>query len=187
MRFAYQNRGSALLHWNGRSAPYQSRAGETRSLGAYYPTHRNSTALRRYGTRAWDRNWNRGTGGSALSYEHDRPLGAYDVPLPGAPEVVGGYEAPQPGAAIVHLGDYVTTGDDAPKAPADQHGEDDVIDMIMGASSLTRVVAGALSAWHGVKRHRGSALWGAVWFAGGYAFPLLTPVLSLAQGYGKAK
>jgi len=33
MRFAYKRRGGPLLDWDGRSAPYQSRAGETRSLG----------------------------------------------------------------------------------------------------------------------------------------------------------
>jgi hypothetical protein len=33
MRFAYKRRGGPLLDWDGRTAPYQSRAGETRSLG----------------------------------------------------------------------------------------------------------------------------------------------------------
>jgi hypothetical protein len=34
MRFAYKRRGGPLLDWDGRTAPYQSRAGETRSLGS---------------------------------------------------------------------------------------------------------------------------------------------------------
>ena len=34
MRFAYKRRGGPLLDWSGPTAPYQSRAGETRSLGS---------------------------------------------------------------------------------------------------------------------------------------------------------
>jgi hypothetical protein len=34
MKFAYTRRGGPLLNWSGPTAPYQSRAGETRSLGS---------------------------------------------------------------------------------------------------------------------------------------------------------
>jgi hypothetical protein len=178
MRFAYQNRGGGMVRWDGRTAPAQTRAGDTRSLGDFYPTHRSSSALRRYGGRNWQ-NWNPRYGGSAIEYEHDRALGAYDVPLPGAPEIVGAYEPPQPGAALVHLGNYVTVG-----AAEDEPG---LLDRLANPSSLTRKVSAALSAYHGIKRNKGSLLWGALWFAGGYAMPLLVPIASLAQGYAKPK
>lgn len=45
----------------------------------------------------------------------------------------------------------------------------------------------AASAYHGSKRHGGSIGWGIAWGALGGLFPVLTPAIGAAQGYGKCK
>ena len=47
------------------------------------------------------------------------------------------------------------------------------------------LASAAASGYHGVKRHRGSVAWGAAWFLLGGVFPVLTPVVAVAQGYAK--
>lgn len=54
--------------------------------------------------------------------------------------------------------------------------------VIVGGLAL--VSAGA-SAYHGYKRNGGSIGWGLGWGALGLLFPILTPSVALAQGYGK--
>jgi hypothetical protein len=181
MKFAYTRRGGPLLDWSGPTPPYPTRAGETRSLGDFYPTVRTSSALRRYGARGPRH------GGAAVNYEHSRSLGSLDVPRPGAPEVIGGYEPPQPGAAIIHLGGYI------PEGAARTYGQ-----QMLGAdpeqkptlwqdikavsdSPLYRKTAAAAAAYHGVKQHNGSILWGALWAVGGYSLPTFTIFAALAQ------
>jgi hypothetical protein len=177
MRFAYQNRGSGMVRWDGRTAPSQSRGADARSLGAYYPTTRTSAAVRRYGVRNW-MDWNPTEGGMAIDYENHRPLaGTSDIPRPGSPEVVGEYGVAAPGAALVDLGGYITTGPTTVGASSDEDT----------GKNFTRVLAASLSGYHGVRRNGGSVFWGAVWFAAGYTMPILTPVVSLAQGFGKSK
>lgn len=63
-----------------------------------------------------------------------------------------------------------------------------------GRSSTGRVVWGLLAAaslgasvYHGVKRHGGSIGWGLAWGAAGAVFPVVTPAIAAAQGYGKCK
>lgn len=53
-------------------------------------------------------------------------------------------------------------------------------------SSYLALASGAVSAFHGYRRNK-SIGWGAVWFVLGTIFPIVTPVIALAQGYGKAK
>lgn len=122
MKFAYARTGGPLLNWSGPTPPYPTRAGETRSLGDFYPTTRNSSAMRRYGVKDWDRPYNPVTGGQAMSYQNDRPLGSYDVPVPGGPEIIDGYESPQPGAPIIHLGDDGCTFELAHRRAHGMHG-----------------------------------------------------------------
>lgn len=43
----------------------------------------------------------------------------------------------------------------------------------------------AVSAYHGVKRHHGSAGWGVAWGSLGALFPVLTPAVAVAQGFAK--
>lgn len=203
MRFSYARRGGPLLDWSGPTPPSPTRAGETRSLGDFYPTQRSSNALRRYGgVRDWP--------GGAKGYEHDRALGYWgsavgyggagyrpapglgslDIPRPGAPEVVEGYESPAPGAAIVHLGgNYMPEGAarsygqtmlsaDAPPPPAK-------FDM-----GLVRKASALAAAYHGVKRNNGSILWGLLWAAAAFVAPLygtLVPAFAVAQGFGQSK
>ncbi len=45
----------------------------------------------------------------------------------------------------------------------------------------------AASAYHGSKRHGGSIGWGVGWGALGALFPILTPAIGAAQGFGKCK
>jgi len=51
----------------------------------------------------------------------------------------------------------------------------------IGALSL---LSAAASGYHGYKRNQ-SIGWGFVWFALGGMFPVFTPVIAVAQGYGK--
>lgn len=54
---------------------------------------------------------------------------------------------------------------------------------IWGALS---VVSGAASAYHGYRRNQ-SIGWGVWWFIMGSVFPVITPAIGLAQGFGKRK
>jgi hypothetical protein len=182
MRFAYKRRGGPLLNWSGPTPPYQSRAGETRSLGDFYATTRNSVALRRYGgTRDWP--------GGPKGYEHTRALGELNVPRPGAPEVVSGYESPEPGAATIHLGGYMPEGAargyGQTMLSADAPAPEKPFDM-----GLVRKASALAAAYHGVRRNNGSILWGLVWAAAAFVSPLygtLVPAFAMAQGFGEAR
>lgn len=209
MRFAYTRRGGPLLNWSGSTPPYPSRAGETKSLGDYYPTTRQSSALRRYGVKNWDRPYNPVTGGQAMSYDRDRPLGDLDVPRPGAPEIVSGYESPAPGAAIIHLGDDCTFEEAhrqahrksrglsgyMPEGAARAYGQtmlaaDEPKTGPLVSSRTLRRAAVLAAAYHGVRRHSGSVLWGLLWGAAAYIAPMngvIVPAIGVAQGYGQPK
>ncbi len=52
---------------------------------------------------------------------------------------------------------------------------------------LLVTTSGALSLYHGYKRHGGSLGWGLGWFALGTLFPVVTPTVAFAQGFGKRK
>jgi hypothetical protein len=54
------------------------------------------------------------------------------------------------------------------------------------AHFLTLAVAAA-SGYHGVRRNRGSVGWGALWFIAGGLFPIFTPIVAIAQGFGAPK
>lgn len=54
--------------------------------------------------------------------------------------------------------------------------------MVVGA--LVALSVGA-SAYHGYKRNHGSLGWGVAWGALGGLFPVITPAIALAQGFGK--
>jgi hypothetical protein len=135
-------------------------------------------------------------------------FGALDVPRPGAPEIIEGYEPPEPGAATIHLGEACTwdlahrrshglsgyipegaavrygqqmLGADAPAAPATPTPFD---------TGLIRKASALAAAYHGVKRHNGSVMWGLLWAAAAYVTPLygaLVPAIGVAQGFGKPK
>lgn len=52
--------------------------------------------------------------------------------------------------------------------------------------SVIGIASTALSAYHGYKRN--NAVWGAIlWGFMGAIFPVITPVVAFAQGYGKRK
>jgi hypothetical protein len=46
-------------------------------------------------------------------------------------------------------------------------------------------VSGAASAYHGYRRHRGSIGAAVGWGLLGFVFPIITPVVALAQGYAE--
>ena len=48
------------------------------------------------------------------------------------------------------------------------------------------IVSAAASAFHGYRRNR-SVGWAIAWFVMGGIFPVVTPVIALAQGYGQPK
>lgn len=45
----------------------------------------------------------------------------------------------------------------------------------------------ALSAFHGTRRNGGSIFWGLTWFSLGAVFPVVTPVVAVAQGFGQCR
>ena len=45
----------------------------------------------------------------------------------------------------------------------------------------------AISAFHGVRRNGGSIFWGVWWFVLGGIFPVITPIVGAAQGFGQCK
>jgi len=51
---------------------------------------------------------------------------------------------------------------------------------------ILAIASGAASAYHGYKRNE-SIGWGVWWFLMGTTFPVITPVIGLAQGFGKRK
>ena len=51
---------------------------------------------------------------------------------------------------------------------------------------IASIASGAASAYHGYKRNN-SIGWGVWWFIMGSMFPVITPVIGLAQGFGKRK
>jgi hypothetical protein len=217
MRFAYTRRGGPLLDWSGVTPPQQSRAGETRSLGDFYPTTRNSNALRRNGGPGAPK-------GAAIGYEHNRRLGYWGsdigggsgsgyrpapgmgdlpIPLPGAPEIIEGYESPAPGAAIIHLGngypwDQKYPGQTSlsgymPEGAARSYGQ-----TMLAADApaktfdmgLVRKASALAAGYHGVKRNNGSIFWGLLWAAAAFITPLygtLVPAFAAAQGFGRPR
>ena len=50
---------------------------------------------------------------------------------------------------------------------------------VLGAASM------ALGAYHGYRRHRGSIGWAIGWALTGAFFPVITPAIAYAQGFGK--
>lgn len=45
----------------------------------------------------------------------------------------------------------------------------------------------AVSAFHGTRRNGGSIFWGVWWFILGAVFPVVTPIVGAAQGFGQCK
>ena len=52
------------------------------------------------------------------------------------------------------------------------------------AWTILSIASSAASAYHGSKRHGGSIGWGIAWGAVGAIFPVLTPAIGAAQGFG---
>ena len=52
---------------------------------------------------------------------------------------------------------------------------------------LLAVASAGVSAYHGVKRNHGSIGWGVWWFLMGGLFPVITPIIAIAQKPGFAK
>jgi hypothetical protein len=167
MRFAYKRRGGPLVQWDGRSAPFQSRAGETRSLGDYNIPRGGAPEI----------------------------IAGYEPPAPGAALVRFGHDCTWQEAhrqAHASMSGYMpegaarsygqtSIGADAP-APA-------------GFNPLTspfvRKLGILASAYHGVKRNNGSIMWGLAWAVAAWAaFPLnglIVPGFAVAQGFGQVK
>jgi len=46
-------------------------------------------------------------------------------------------------------------------------------------------ISAIASGYHGVRRHNGSVLYGLLWFTLGGIFPVITPTIAIAQGFGE--
>lgn len=51
---------------------------------------------------------------------------------------------------------------------------------------ILTLASASVSAYHGVRRNK-SVGWGIWWFVMGATFPLITPTIALAQGFGRSK
>lgn len=56
-----------------------------------------------------------------------------------------------------------------------------------GMFNVLSIASAAASGFHGVRRHNGSVGWGIWWFLMGGLFPVITPVVAVAQGFAKPK
>ena len=78
---------------------------------------------------------------------------------------------------------------DSSLAPsADQVAMPDVVAPVKWAGIVYTILATAsfaLSVYHGYKRHNGSLGWGLGWGFMGALFPVITPTVAFAQGFGK--
>jgi len=215
VKFAYKNRGASLLEWNGRTAPSQTRAGETRGLGSLgasaieYGVRRSSVLRKALGDATVccprcpcsqdpccsDRS---ASSPALVRYRYAaqrraaRPairkaLGAY--PLRKELGTLGGFnmDIPRPGAPEVVSG-YM------PEGAARGYGETSIGEDPAPAptfdTGLIRKAAVLASAYHGVKRNNGSVWWGLVWALGAYVAPVsgVSAVgIAVAQGFGKPK
>jgi len=61
----------------------------------------------------------------------------------------------------------------------------DPVSIIAPVYSLIAMVSSGLSAYHGYKRNNGSLGWGIGWGVLGGLFPIITPSIAAAQGFGK--
>jgi hypothetical protein len=64
-------------------------------------------------------------------------------------------------------------------------GVDDGPSLMATVYSLLSIASGAVSAYHGYKRHHGSIGWAIGWGLLGGIFPVITPAIAFAQGIGK--
>lgn len=55
------------------------------------------------------------------------------------------------------------------------------------AYAFVALASAAVAAYHGARRNGGSIFWGTTWFALGAIFPVITPVIAIAQGVGDCK
>jgi hypothetical protein len=55
------------------------------------------------------------------------------------------------------------------------------------AKTVLTLGSAVASAYHGTRRNDGSVFWGVVWFALGAVFPVLTPAVGYAQGFGQRR
>jgi hypothetical protein len=53
------------------------------------------------------------------------------------------------------------------------------------AVSLLLLLSAGFSAYHGYKRNHDNVGWAFGWGLGGVLFPIITPVIALAEGYAK--
>jgi hypothetical protein len=55
------------------------------------------------------------------------------------------------------------------------------------ARTLLVLGSAAISGYHGTKRNGGSIFWGLVWFGLGATFPVVTPIIAVAQDLGECR
>lgn len=84
----------------------------------------------------------------------------------------------QPSAAPIHV---------MPAAPTTL-GRTDGISIGFGTTwGVLSLLSAAVSGYHAYKRYGGEAGWTIGWTLGGAAFPIITPIVALIQGYGEPR
>ena len=102
------------------------------------------------------------------------------------------YYTPIGGLGIGHLGNAIDTmpGGGTAMQPTPTLSQQDVT-RIAGTTLLVWgslvVISSGASAYHGYKRNRGSVGAAVGWGLLGGIFPIITPAVALAQGFGKPK
>lgn len=132
-------------------------------------------------------NWSGPTPPSPSRAGETRSLGGLPIPLPGAPEIIGGYEEPQPGAATIHLGGFIPEGSIRNYGTTVLGADEPKFDV----TGLVRKAGIIASAYHGVKRNNGSIMSGLLWaLAAWVVFPMhgtIVPAVAIAQGFAQPK
>ena len=117
-------------------------------------------------------------------------MATFSLQMSGLAEVFRQYDRPTQeklAAAIIAAGgDARVVGDALALSKGKKPGLYPYYKKYAWAWGILSTASGAVSAYHGYKRND-SVGWALVWFALGSLFPIITPVIAVAQGYSKPK
>ena len=85
-----------------------------------------------------------------------------------------------------YLGAVTLSDEDIAKAKLEKSIKEITDNPWFIAWQIASIVSGAACAYHGYKRNE-SVGWAIGWFMLGSAFPVITPAIAVAQGFGKPK
>ncbi|KKN61344.1 hypothetical protein LCGC14_0522760 [marine sediment metagenome] len=127
---------------------------------------------------------------TATAVQLAEQMATFSLQMSGLAEVFRQYDRPtqEKLAAVIIAagGDARVVGDALALSKGKANGLYPYYKKYAWAWGILSTASGAVSAYHGYKRNN-SVGWALVWFALGSFFPVITPVIAVAQGYGKRK